>query len=34
MNESLVADGPISKVRRTGILQNSSAFKSEHLLQH
>jgi hypothetical protein len=30
MNESLVADGPTSEVRRSGLLQDSSDFKTEH----
>jgi hypothetical protein len=30
MNESLVADGPTSKVGRSDLLQDSSAFKAEH----
>jgi hypothetical protein len=34
MNESLVADGPTSEARRSGLLQNSSAFKTEHQPQH
>jgi hypothetical protein len=34
MNESLVTDSPASKAGRSGLLQNSSAFKTEHLPQH
>jgi hypothetical protein len=34
MNESLVTDSLVSKVRRSGLSQNSSVFKTEHLLQH
>jgi hypothetical protein len=34
MNESLVADGPTYKAGRSGLLQNSSAFKTEHPPQH
>jgi hypothetical protein len=30
MNESLVADGPTFETIRSGLLQNSSAFKTEH----
>jgi hypothetical protein len=31
MNESLVAGGPTSEVGRSGLSQNSSVFKTEHL---
>jgi hypothetical protein len=34
MNESLVTDNPTSKVRQSGLSQNSSVFKTEHLPQH
>jgi hypothetical protein len=34
MNESLVVNGPASKAGRSGLLQNSSAFKTEHPPQH
>jgi hypothetical protein len=34
MNESLVADGPASKAGQSDLLQNSSAFKTEHPPQH
>jgi hypothetical protein len=30
MNESLVANGPTSEAGRFGLLQNSSAFKTEY----
>jgi hypothetical protein len=34
MNESLATDGPTSKVGRSGLLQERSAFKTEHSPQH
>jgi hypothetical protein len=34
MNESLVTDGPTSEVGQSGLLQDSSAFKTEHPPQH
>jgi hypothetical protein len=34
MNESLVADGPTYKAGRSGLLQNSSVFKTKHPPQH
>jgi hypothetical protein len=34
MNESLVADGLTSEAGWTDLLQNSSAFKTEHPPQH
>jgi hypothetical protein len=34
MNESLVADGPTSEVERSGLLQDNSAFKTEHPPQY
>jgi hypothetical protein len=34
MNESLVTDGPTSEVGRSCLLQDSSAFKTEHPPQH
>jgi hypothetical protein len=34
MNESLVADGPTSEAGQSGLLQDNSAFKTEHPLQH
>jgi hypothetical protein len=34
MNESLVADGPASKVGRSGLSQNSSTFKAKRPPQH
>jgi hypothetical protein len=34
MNESLVVDGPTSEGGWSGLLQDSSVFKTEHLPQH
>jgi hypothetical protein len=34
MNESLVTDSLVSKAGRSGLSQNSSVFKTEHLPQH
>jgi hypothetical protein len=34
MNESLVADGPTSEVGQSSLLQDSSAFKTEHPPQY
>jgi hypothetical protein len=34
MHESLVTDSSASKAGRSGLSQNSSVFKTEHLLQH
>jgi hypothetical protein len=34
MNESLLAEGSTSKVGQFGLLQDSSAFKTEHSPQH
>ena len=34
MNESLVANGPTSEAGRFGLLQNSSAFKTEYPPQY
>jgi hypothetical protein len=34
MNESLVADSPTSEVEQSGLLQDSSVFKTEHPPQY
>ena len=34
MNESLVADGLASETEWSGLLQNGSVFKAEHLPQY